>query len=332
METPAIPMTEFDRLIDDYVDISIEVFNHQPSGMRSARGDLALFSAFAHERNITSITGETLLQFLVYARQERGNCSGTINRKLSSLRTYITFLRLHQVTGAHEMPLESLPRAREPYTGPITALSPDEVQRILATLDKESVLGFRDYLLFSLLYRLGLRLGEALAIDLDDIDFDHEVITIHGKGRRERTLPLVSDIPFLLKRWLLLRKRLYRANRQQALFLSKKGNRLAMRTAQEHFKHAVTTVGPLSLVSATPHSLRHAFASHALEGDADLFVLKSVLGHAKLTSTEIYLHPSMKLLRGAVNDHIANEILEHLIKDDLIVLRVHQKRVASAVA
>ncbi|GAH67795.1 unnamed protein product, partial [marine sediment metagenome] len=226
-----------------------------------------------------------------------------------------------------------LQRAREPYSGPVETLEPDEVRRILNSIDTDSVLGFRDYLLYSLLYRLGLRIGEALSVNLEDIDLDKELILIHGKGRRNRTLPLVSDIPTLIEKWLCLRRWLSGSEGLNALFISKKGNRLSARKAQDNFQKVIASVGPLSIAKVTPHTLRHAFASHALEEDATdakLIVLKSVLGHALLKSTEIYLHPSMKLLRRAVNDHPASEILEDIIKTDKIIIRVQQARAAPA--
>lgn len=326
MPFESINIRDFDKYIDDYVDLTINVFHYQPSGREAVKRDLLLFSSFLRENGYDRITGDTLLEFLAWARNQRGNASGTINRKISSLRNYIRHLRFRQVAGAAELPIESLGRAREPYSGPVKVLTPEEVRRLIAGIDQSSVLGIRDHLLFRLMYRLGLRLGEALAIDLDDIDFETEVLLIHGKGRRERALPLVPDIADLISNWLLYRGRLFGAKREKALFISKKGNRLAARTAQESFQKTVASAGPLSISKVTPHSLRHAFASHALEGDADLVVLKAVLGHARMKSTHIYLHPSMRLLRQAVNDHLASEILEDLFDQNIAVLRVHQKR------
>ena len=83
--------------------------------------------------------------------------------------------------------------------------------------------------------------------------------------------------------------------------------------------------GPISIVKITPHSLRHAFATHAIEGDADLIVLKAVMGHASIHSTQIYIHPSLDTLRKAVNDHVAADILSDLIDKGVVILRMQQK-------
>lgn len=325
MTVQSISVRNYDAYIQDYIDVTIGTFGYSPSGRRAVKHDLSLFSGYLRDNGNCPVTGDSLLGFLAWARNDRGNVSGTINRKISSVRSYVRHLRFRQVPGAEQLPIESLGRAREPYSGPVKVLTPEEVRRLIDGVDQCSVLGIRDHLLFRILYRLGLRLGEALAIDLKNVDFENEVLQIHGKGRRERTLPLVSDIADLIKIWLLHRGRLMGANRETALFLSKKGNRLAARTAQENFQKAVAKAGPLSLSKVTPHSLRHAFASHALEGKADLVVLKAVLGHARIKSTYIYLHPSMRMLKEAVNDHLASEILGDLVTEKILVLRVHQK-------
>ena len=322
----AISLTDFDHFREDYHNLRLGIFNHQPSGVKGNEYDLNLFSNYFHEHNIKAITGEEILNSLAWLREERGNHAGAINRKEASIRSYFRYLRFVQIEGADSFPIESMPRAREPYTGPVKALEPDEVSRLLNSIDKNSILGFRDFFLYSMLYRLGLRIGEAISINIKDIDFEKEILNIHGKGRRERKLPLLPDLMDILEKWLVYRTKLYGANQLDALFISKKGNRLSIRTAQDNFQKIVTKAGPFSIEKVTPHSMRHAFATHAIEGEQDIFVLKAILGHASTKSTEIYLHPSMRVLRKAVNNHIASEILADLINAKNVVLRVHQRQ------
>ena len=321
-----ISLDDFDRHREDYRKMRLGIFNHQPSGVEANERDLNLFSSYFHERKFENITGEGILSFLSWLHEQRNNCAGSINRKEASIRSYFKYLRFSQVGGTDAFPIESLPRAREPYTGPLDALEPDEVVRLLGSIDRNSILGFRDFLLYTLLYRLGLRLGEALSITIEDIDFEKEILHIHGKGRRERKLPLLSDLLDLIEKWLLYRTKLCGADRLDALFISKKGNRLSARTAQDNLQKIVAKAAPFSIKKVTPHSLRHAFATHAIEGEQDLFVLKAIMGHSSTKSTEIYLHPSMRVLKKAVNNHIASQILNDLIKENIIVLRVHQAR------
>ncbi|MBC2747675.1 MAG: tyrosine-type recombinase/integrase [ANME-2 cluster archaeon] len=321
----AISVSDFDHHREDYHNLRLGIFNHQPSGVKGNEYDLNLFSDYFHGHNINAITGEEILNSLAWLREERGNHAGAINRKEASIRSYFRYLRFVQIEGADSFPIESMPRAREPYTGPVKALEPDEVSRLLGSIDKNSVLGFRDFFLYSMLYRLGLRIGEAISININDIDFEKQILNIHGKGRRERKLPLLPDLMDILEKWLVCRTRLYGANQLDALFISKKGNRLSIRTAQDNFQKIVTKAGPFSINKVTPHSMRHAFATHAIEGEQDIFVLKAILGHASTKSTEIYLHPSMRVLRKAVNNHVASEILADLITTKNAALRVHQR-------
>jgi site-specific recombinase XerD len=323
----SIAVTDFDAHLDDFAHLRVSVFNHQPSGVQANLRDLSLFSRHLHRSGSEWINGEVLLDFLAVTRSERSNGAGALNRKIASLRSYMKHLRFRQVDGADAFPIECLPRAREPYSGPVEALQPQEVRRLFRTIDVASVLGFRDFLLYSLLYRLGLRIGEALAIDLNDVDLQGEKLQIHGKGRRERSLPIPADLTELISNWLRhLRPKLTGAERMQALFISKKGNRLAVRTAEENFQKIVNRAGPFSIAKVTPHSLRHAFASHAVDERQDMVVLKHILGHALMQSTERYAHPSMKILTRAVNDHVAAEILADIISDGLLGQRIQQAR------
>jgi len=320
-----INLNDFDNHRPAYQKLRLGLLAHQPSGVRANELDLNMFSIFFHDNGHQNITGVSILDALTWFREERDNHAGAINRKESSLRSYLKYLRFNQVSGAGEFPIESLPRAREPYNGPIEALEPKEVTRLLGAVDTNSVLGVRDLLLYTLLYRLGIRIGEAMAIDLKDIDFEKEILLIHGKGRKNRKLPLLPDLMNLLDSWLSCRCRLYNADRLDALFVSKKGNRLSIRTAQDNMKKLVKKAGPFSMDKVTPHSLRHAFATHAVEGEQDIIVLKSIMGHASSKSTELYMHPSMRILRKAVNDHISAEILDELILEDQIAYRIHQR-------
>ncbi len=117
-------------------------------------------------------------------------------------------------------------------------------------------------------------------------------------------------MPELMAKLIVSRQTMYRAHKNDALFLSKRGQPLAIRTIQDNFKRIVNSAGKLSVKKVSPHTLRHAFASHMMENkDANLIVLKAIMGHKYLSTLEIYLHPSIEMQREAVNDHPANEIL-----------------------
>jgi site-specific recombinase XerD len=323
-----VSVKDFKSHIEGWCELR-KVMQHQPSSIEASRKDLSVFIHFCALKKSRRITGLTLVKFLNYLHTTRKNCSGSINRKRSTLRCYFNHLRLHQVCGATAFPIEHLPRARQPYRGPITALEPKETIKLLNSIDRTTVIGLRDFTLFSLLYALGLRLGEGLGIRMCDIDWCGNMLTIHGKGRKIRTLPLTDKVQKLIKEWIFCRAALRNADTSEWLFLSRKGNCLSHRTAEEHFAAIVKNAGPFTIKKVTPHALRHAFASHAVDGNADVLVVKAIMGHAQLRTTEMYLHPSRETLKKAVNDHLASDILGKLRASHRGVLRINHRCVSS---
>ncbi len=326
-----VKISDFKRHIDDWCALRATM-HHQPSSILAGRKDLRVFMSFCREKHVRRISGVTLINFFAWLSDTRHNCSGAINRKRSTLRCYLDHLRLRQAPGAKSFPMEYVPRARQAYKGPIHTLEPQEVMRLLGSIDRSTVLGNRDYTIFFLLYAIGLRLGECLNLRLSDINWDKEMLTINGKGRKVRYIPLTEKTAMLLKEWIKHRSALLNAGSSDYLFLSKKGNPLSLRRAEECFKELVLKNAPLSVKKVTPHSLRHAFASHAVENNADLLVLKTILGHASLKTTEIYLHPSIKLMKAAINDHLASNILKDVRYREVGVLgmRINNKQKSSA--
>ncbi len=328
-EPLSITLEDFEAYIDDWIDLSVNVTNHQASGLKSREYDLRLCVDFLRDNNVEKITPSLLMDYLKYARKERDNAPGTCNRKRSSLRAYIRHLRLRGVQGAMAFPVEALPPFRGPYQGQQFNLEPAEVVRLFDALDVDSLHGKRDRVVMTLLYKSALRVGELAAIDVEDIDFQRGCITVHGKGRKQRDMPLDADMIALLREWLVVRDEYAGATRCSALFLSQKGKRLAVRSIQENFKKLVDSLPPFSTKRVTPHSLRHAFASHSLELDASdrqLVLLKTYLGHALFKSTLIYARPSLKVLRQAMTEHVASEILADIRWLDKAPPRICQQR------
>ena len=302
------------KYLGHYLDTVLVSLRHQPSGITSIRQDLEIFLDYLRDGKIRRINMDKVLEFIPFLRDVRDNGDESINRKLSSVKNYLRYLGCKSDRGSAALPLDHMPRVITPYSGPLKALRPSEVLSIFEEIDRGTVLGVRDYLFFSLLYRLGLRIGEATAINCSDIDLEKNTIVIHGKGRRERTLPLIGNLPSLLQDWLLHRRQLKNSDSLEALFVSKKGNRLSQRVAQEKFKVIQEAAGVLSLKKVTPHSLRHAFATHWMESDLDIVVLQAMMGHAKRESTERYIHPSIETQRTSAQEHLGNGLLETFIR------------------
>jgi site-specific recombinase XerD len=324
-----VKVRDVKRNIDDWCTLRTAM-RHQESSILAGRKDLGVFVRYCKGKHVRRITGLTLINFFAYLRDTRKNDSGAINRKRSTLRCYFDHLRLRQVPGADRFPIDHLPRARQPYKGPIQTLEYQEVMKLLASIDRSTVIGLRDFTIFSLLYAIGLRLGECLTIRMQDIDWKREMLTINGKGRKVRYIPLTDKVATLLKTWIESRRSFMNAGISEYLFLSKKGNRLSLRMAEERFQETVKKAGKFTMNKITPHSLRHAFASHAVDGNADLLVLKTLLGHASLKTTELYVHPSVNTLRKALNNHLSNDILSNIRFRGIGVFRFSAKKLSTA--
>lgn len=321
----SISRKDYEKFQEDWHELRV-ANNYQPSTIEAARKDLHSFGTFLEEKKLNNINGRVLCDYIKWLDKTKANSAGAINRKRGTIHMYIKFLRLNNVKGASAVRIEYLDRARDAYKGAIKVPTMDEVITILDTPDRTTILGYRDYLLYSFLYTLGLRVGEAVAINISDIDFKADTILIHGKGRRERTLPIVPDLKRILKKYLVYRRRLINADRLDALFISKKGNRLAIRTVEENFQKVIDLNRPSTLKKITPHTLRHAFASHAMEKKSDLLVIKAILGHAKLATTEVYLHPSMTMLQHAVEDTLVSEIFRELYSKRKMQMKIQGAR------
>jgi integrase/recombinase XerD len=200
----------------------------------------------------------------------------TISRKLAAVRAF-----LRSALGPSRVPEAPLaPRRRRRLPD---APKPEEVDDALAGLEGEAPLALRNRALVELVYSVGLRSAEAVGLDLADVDFEQEAVHVSGKGGKERVVPLGEEAAHWLARYLReARPRLAR-DAEDALFLSARGRRLDTSTLRRLAPH--------------PHRLRHAFATHLLEGGADLRTIQELLGHSSLSTTQVYSHVDARRLR-----------------------------------
>jgi site-specific recombinase XerD len=200
----------------------------------------------------------------------------TIARKLAAVRAL-----LRSALGPERVPDASFAPKR-PRRLP-EALGAEEVDAALERLERAGPLGLRDRALVELVYSAGLRSREAVDLDLGDVDFEQELVHVRGKGGKERTVPLGEEAGHRLARYLREARPALARGAENALFLSARGRRLDTSTLRRLLPH--------------PHRLRHAFATHLLEGGADLRTIQELLGHSSLSSTQIYSHVDARRLR-----------------------------------
>jgi len=229
----------------------------------------------------------------VTRRHVEGADPRTIAKASSAIRSFFRFLVLEGKTEGNPARLLDAPRAamRIPRF-----LDAQDVDRLLASCPAGNALGQRDRALFELIYSCGLRVSEAIDITLDRVSLAEKVVRVMGKGSRERIVPLGGRAKRELEAYLqAVRPGLLRKGRTvDWLFLGRGGRRLSRKTVWKTYSRLAASAG---LTSTKVHTLRHSFATHLLQGGADLRAVQELLGHADIGTTQIYTHVSQEVLR-----------------------------------
>jgi site-specific recombinase XerD len=251
---------------------------------RSYRADLEDFASWLRRRGL-SLESVDARAFAEYAaelgadrpgRRPRKLAPTTISRKLAAVRSL-----LRATLGPSRVPdlaLSGRRRRRLPH-----APRPEETDDLLAALGATGPLGLRNRALFELVYSAGLRSQEAVDLTLADVDFEQELVRVRGKGGKERAVPLGEEAAYRLRLYLAEGRPELARGAVDTLFLSARGRPLDTST--------------LRRLVPNPHRLRHAFATHLLEGGADLRTIQELLGHSSLSTTQVYSHVDARRLR-----------------------------------
>ena len=241
--------------------------------------DVRQFSAWLSSRGL-KLDEVDVRSFADYAaelgRRRPKLAPATIARKLAAVRALVRF-----ALGPERVPDASF-APRRPRRLPDAPKS-EEVDAELAAVERDGPLGLRNRALVEIVYSAGLRSREAVDLNLGDVDFEQELVHVHGKGGKERTVPLGEEAAHWVARYLHEARPSLARSAENALFLSARGRRLDTSTLRRLLPH--------------PHRLRHAFATHLLEGGADLRTIQELLGHSSLSTTQIYSHVDSRRLR-----------------------------------
>lgn len=215
----------------------------------------------------------------------KGLAGSSIQRSLSAARSYYNYLG--RENGSPRNPAASVQAPRKPRKLPKT-LDADQVNRYLV-FDSESVTALRDSAMAELFYSSGLRLAELTAVNVGDIDEHSKLLSVTGKGNKTRTVPIGAVALRAIHKWLKVRPTDKADNQDSgALFTSTRGGRISVRNIQARLKLQGRKAGMQQDVH--PHMLRHSFASHMLESSGDLRAVQELLGHANISTTQIYTH------------------------------------------
>ena len=217
----------------------------------------------------------------------------TVARKLAATRQFFRSLVEHGVMTAN--PAELMPTPRKPAPLP-RALKPDDVSALLDRIPATTPLELRDRAMFELAYACGLRAEELVTLDVGSVDFDAEQLRVEGKGGKTRMVPVGEPSLRAVQRYLERGREALHGS-DQALFLSKTGRRLSTSDVRRRLK--VWTRHAQTQGAVHPHALRHSFATHLLEGGADLRAIQELLGHATISTTQVYTRVDSARLRAA---------------------------------
>lgn len=273
------------KLLQRYLRYLKDERRYSVATLDSYTRDLNQFIEFINAVNVSNCCDVDSLHIRNFAgsRRRRGISARSLHRSLSAIRGFYTFLQREQL-------VENNPVAD--ITGPSiqkklpNLLDVDEINRLLNE-GPQNPLKLRDYAMMELMYSSGLRLAEMVNLNIDAIDLAQGQVQVLGKGNKTRYLPIGSNACKALNRWLEARPNIV-AEGEQAVFINNRGNRLSPRAVQQRMAQIGREQGLDKHVH--PHMLRHSFASHLLESSGDLRAVQEMLGHADISTTQIYTH------------------------------------------
>uniref|UniRef100_A0A7C4Y6B1 Tyrosine recombinase XerC n=1 Tax=candidate division WOR-3 bacterium TaxID=2052148 RepID=A0A7C4Y6B1_UNCW3 len=257
--------------------------------LKSYENDISQFINFLKEngiKDIEEVKVKDIRNFLSYLI-DNGYTTTSCSRKLSSIKSYMKFLK--RTGRIRTNPTISIKSPRKKRKTP-SFLTEREIEELFALLPRNNLLDIRNLAIFELLYGSGLRASELVNLKLSDINFYNETVSVFGKRKKYRIIPLTKKSIESLKDYLK-----YRGNEEGYLFLSKSGKRLTQRDLQRIVNRFISQVTTLTRMS--PHTLRHTFATHLLTRGADLRAVQELLGHSSLSTTQIYTHYTIEKLK-----------------------------------
>ena len=292
---------DMEKAKKDFLQHMEIVKNSSDHTLRAYKIDIELFLNFIKKeeklQNLEAISKWHIRKFLSDLNLDK-RANRTIMRRISSLRSFFKYcLREKMINTSPMDDIESPKRERKLPK----ALSYGEVEILFQQPDTTTYLGFRDRAIMELFYSSGLRLSELVILDRSHYDQSSLLITVHGKGKKMRVLPITETAAMWLNNYLYHKERKTKTKEHKAqkddkaIFLNKWGERISVRSIDRHFKRYLKKSGLAENI--TPHTIRHTIATHWLEKGMDLKTIQMLLGHSYLGTTTIYTHVSTKLKR-----------------------------------
>lgn len=290
-----------EEYLDQFITNLVVERNVSPYTARNYRREVGEFLRFLKEEGVSSlqeVDRRVLTRYLLWLRA-KGYAKASIRRRISELRSFCRYLVGQKILESN--PVEAISAPKVPQRLP-RYLKPEEIGAIMQAPDTSQPLGQRDRAILEMLYATGMRISELVGLDMGTVDIARGQMMVRGKGSKERIVllgrPARGALDLYLKEG---RPKLAKGKRTSALFLNRSGERLSVRGVQSVLDRCARKAG---LKWVTPHLFRHTFATHMLGGGADLRVVQELLGHASLSSTQVYTHVSQRRAREVyMNSH-----------------------------
>jgi integrase/recombinase XerC len=283
----SLPVNKHDLIYSFIHYLSVEK-NASPHTCRAYAKDLEEFEDFMKRTEIClssagvvemeRVDRTAIRRYLSFLH--RKNKKSSVARKISTLRSFFRYLLREELVSSNPAKTVATPKVEKPLP---TNLTVDETFRLMESPTKDG--GVRDRAILELLYSSGIRVGELVALNLDQLDLELGIVRVMGKGRKERIVPVGLKAKEALNAYLEERGS---SNRGEPLFLNTRGGRLTARSVGRFVKKYTIRSGIFRKVS--PHSLRHTFATHLLDAGANIREIQEMLGHSSLSTTQRYLH------------------------------------------
>ncbi len=268
------------------IDQFLGTLQHLSSHTQKAyQRDLAVLLKFVDVHDVQKwdeLDGRQIRSFVAW-RHRQGIGGRSLQRNLSAVRAFYRYLMGEGV--AKHNPAEGVQAPKSPRRLP-KLLDVDQAAQLLE-IDDRAPLAIRDKAILELMYSSGLRLSELVMLDMGSLDLVDAVVTVTGKGKKTRSVPVGKHAREAIRQWLKIRGGMAN-DEEMAIFVSQRGKRISRRSIQQRLKQWAIKQGLTNHVN--PHMLRHSFASHLLESSGDLRAVQELLGHADISTTQVYTH------------------------------------------
>lgn len=290
-------MNNINECIEKFIEYLIIDKKYSENTVKSYKNDLKKYETFMKNINIQNIKENHIKNYLKYLK-DNNNDNRTINHNISTLRSFYKFLLIEKIIKDNPMEYIEMPKTKKSLP---KTLSIEEIDKLL-DIKLTNSFSYRNKAMLELMYSSGLRVSELVNVKIHDIDVSNCIIRIMGKGKKERIVPLgdyaIKYIDIYLKEH---RNKLIKRELNEYLFLNNHGKKM---TRQGFFKILKQLAREKNIkTDFSPHTLRHSFATHLLNGGADLRSIQEMLGHESISTTQIYTHVSKEQLKENYNNY-----------------------------